>query len=303
MAGSSGTLVTQPAFAPQILNLPSPVGMANTNGANSALQRGHMVWGDPQPTLYPGGGGPLGDGRDVIYFLFNPSTISTDYNIANASQQAAMLYQVPGDAGNLLAPLLSQTVNFELYFDRTFELNYGGDPTSPNDPGVIGVQADVYQFMQFTGLLASLNRQQATAIQSSGGAAVGSASAGTAASVTTGGIMMMIPAYVYFGNASQQWSNTGSVSANNNAISQQLAFYGYISEWSVQYTHFTVNMVPIRCVVTVTFTMLPNPTSSAATATWKDVSVLNGSYAATVPYAPGVTAPASSFKFTNLAGR
>ena len=300
MAGSStGALVTQPAFAAQILNLPSPVGMGSTNGASSALQRGHMIWENPQPSLYPGGGGQ--GGRDVINFLFNPSTISTDYNIANASQQAAMMYQVPGDSGNLLAPLLSQTVNFELYFDRTFELNYGGDATSPNDPGVIGVQADVYQFMQFTGLLASLDKQQATAIQSAGGAAVGSASSGTASAVTTGGIMMMIPSYVYFGNASQQWANNG-VSANNKAISQQLAFYGYISEWSVQYTHFTVNMVPIRCTVTVTFTMLPNPTASAATAVWNDVQKLNGSYAV-VPYASGVTPPASSFQFTNLTGR
>ena len=49
-------------------------------------------------------------------------------------------------------------------FDRTFELwgNYGSDGTpnnifggGNNDPTSIGVQADVMQFMQFTGMLAS----------------------------------------------------------------------------------------------------------------------------------------------------
>ncbi len=154
--------MTQPKFAQQITNTPSPVGTSNT-----ALQRGYMIWDQPMPTLYSGGG-PLGDGRDVINFLFNPSTVTADYNIANASLQAAMMYQVPGDSGNLLAPLLNQTVSWQLYFDRTFELLYGGDATSQNDPGVIGVQADVYQFMQFTGILASLSNQQANSIQSAG---------------------------------------------------------------------------------------------------------------------------------------
>jgi hypothetical protein len=57
-----------------------------------------------------------------------------------------------------------QTVSWQLYFDRTFELLYGGSPASQNDPGVIGVQADVLQFMQFTGVLASLSSSQANAV-------------------------------------------------------------------------------------------------------------------------------------------
>ena len=210
------------------------------------------------PSIYSGGG-PMGDGRDLINFLFNPSTVATDYNIGNATLQAAMMYQMPGDSGILLAPLLNQTVSWQLYFDRTFELLYGGDATSQNDPGVIGVQADIYQFMQFTGVLASLSNQQANSIQSAGGAAVGSAAIGTASAQTTGGIMMMIPAYVYFGNAAQQYANSGSTAANNNAVGQQQSYYGFISEWTAEYTHWTSNMVPIRAAVSITFTMLPNP--------------------------------------------
>ena len=126
---------------------------------NIPLQRGYMIWAQQNFLSYTGG--PLGDGRDMINFLFNPSTVNTDYNVANASLQAAMMYTVPGDSGNLLAPLLQQTVSWQLYFDRTYELNYGGNSGQVNDPAVIGVQADIYQFMQFTGILATLNNGRA----------------------------------------------------------------------------------------------------------------------------------------------
>ena len=118
-----------------------------------------MIW-EKASSLYSGGG-PLGDGRDAINFLFNPSTVSTDYNVGNASLQAAMMYQVPGDSGSLLAALFTQTVSWQLYYDRTFELLYGTPGSAVNDPTTIGVQADVYQFMQFTGLLASLDSSEA----------------------------------------------------------------------------------------------------------------------------------------------
>jgi hypothetical protein len=49
-------------------------------------------------------------------------------------------------------------------------------------------------------------------------------------------------------------------------------------------------MVPIRAVVSVTFTLLPTPVSSVQSAVWTDVQKLQGSYAV-VPYNPGVTPP------------
>jgi hypothetical protein len=185
-----------------------------------------------------------------------------------------MMYQIPGDSGNLLAPL-QQTVSWQLYFDRTFELLYGTPTSAVNDPSVIGCQADVYQFMQFTGVLASLNNQQAAQVLTSGDTTA-------AASTTTGGIMMMMPAYVYFGNAASQAN--GKLAAQGTtqftSVGTQLAYYGFISEWSVQYTHWTVNMIPIRCAISVNFTMLPQPSANDAdaTATWKDVANLQGNY-------------------------
>lgn len=255
------TLINQPKFAAQMQSQRPAL------GENISLQRGYMIWAQPMKSFYAHGG-PLNDGRDMIRFLFNPSTVSTDYNIGNTSLQAAMMYQVPGDQGNLLAPLYTQTVSWQLYFDRTYELNYGRNSSAINDPAVIGCQADVYQFMQFTGVLAALNRQQAQSVFGATGGTV----KGTGA-VSTGGIMMMIPCYVFFGNALQQM-NQNVNSSNFTAVGAQLSFYGFISEWSVTYTHWTSNMVPIRCSVSVNFTMLPAAPQGTEQAVWKDLQRL-----------------------------
>lgn len=261
---SPGPLVIQPKFAEQIRNLPSPLGV------QLPVRRGYMIWADSGGNLgYTGG--QLGDGRDIINFLFNPTTITTDYNIANASLQAAMMYQVPGDNGNLLSPLLTQTVSFQLYFDRTYELNYGGNSSAKNDPAVIGVQADIYQFMQFTGIRATLDKTQAESVLGGVGAQ------GAGAPTTTGGIMMMIPSYLYFGNAFQQMNQNAS-NSNFNAIAQQMVYYGYISEWTPTYTHFTTNMVPLRASIDITFTMLPSAPKGTAFAVWRDIQKLGGTY-------------------------
>lgn len=277
MANNRGALVTQPPFASQIRTVPSPLGV------NIPLQRGYMIWSQQNFLGYTGG--PIGDGRDIINFLFNPSTVNTDYNVANASLQAAMMYTVPGDSGNLLAPLLQQTVSWQLYFDRTYELNYGGNSGQVNDPAVIGVQADIYQFMQFTGILATLNNSGAKTIQGYGGNAVGSASNGSANPVTTGGVMMMVPCYVFFGNALAQIDGNAN-NWNIAAVASQLAYYGFISEWSVTYTHWTAAMVPIRASITINFTMLPNPPIAEAQAVWSDATILGrGVGAAPLPNA------------------
>ena len=56
--------------------------------------------------------------------------------------------------------------------------------------------------------------------------------------------MQLVPAWAFFGN---------------NNVANGLNYYGYINEWSVQYTHFTQFNVPMRCVISVNWTMLPNP--------------------------------------------
>ena len=139
--------------------------------------------------------------------------------------------------------------------------------------------------MQFTGILATLNNGQAAKVQGYGGNSVGDASSGTASAVTTGGVMMMVPCYVFFGNPLAQIDGNAN-NWNLGAVASQLAFYGYISEWSVTYTHWTASMIPIRASVTINFTMLPNPPIATAQAVWSDATILGrGVGAAPLPNA------------------
>lgn len=258
-------LLVQPKFDSRSNSYPAPLGVP------VSVERGYMIWD------FAGGnlgykGGPYGDGRDKINFQFNPSTINSSYSVANASLQAAMLYPVPGSTSTLLAPL-QQSVSFDLYYDRTYELNFGtganGNGTGqPNDPGVIGCQADVVQFMQFTGMFANLNTtsNQSVLTGAINGQSATSGSAVTASQLSSalgsGGIMVMQPCWLFFSNLTQAPALTKTQANSVQALNYQLKYYGYIDDWSVEYTHWTEQMVPIRCVISVDFTMLPSPSSA-----------------------------------------
>lgn len=114
----------------------------------------------------------------------------------------------------------------------------------------------------------------------------------------------MMPSHVYFGNAfSQANSRSAGGTPQFGAVNTQLAFYGFISEWSVEYTHWTTNMVPIRCVISVNFTMLPEPASSNsdAMATWRDAATLQQNYVAAPTY-PAPSGKAATNIFGQAAG-
>jgi hypothetical protein len=277
-------LVIQPKFAAEIQSLPSPLGVT------IPLQRGYMIWSYSGKDLGYSGG-ELGDGRDIIHFLFNPSTVTANYQIGDLTYQAVMQYSNPLDQTQLQPMSLSQTVNFDLYFDRTYELNYGGNSSAVNDPAVIGVQADVYQFMQFTGVtyLGGQNSSQALQ-QLKGDPAIAQGLGGQIlGTLKTSGLMQMMPCHVFFGNALAQVSQNLS-SANFDAVSSQVQYYGYISGWSVTYTHWTAAMVPIRAVINVTFTMLANPTAQNVAAVWRDNQKLGTApYYVQTPFGPNST--------------
>ena len=159
-----------------------------------------------------------------------------------------MMYAVPGDSGNLLAPLVSQTVSWQLYFDRTYELNYGGNSSAVNDPAVIGVQADIYQFLQFTGLLATLDKSQATASARRCRSDRAGCGEHDRRNHDDDSVVRILREC-----ARADVARTAG-NSNLNAIGSQLAYYGFISEWTVTYTHFTASMVPIRASISITFT-------------------------------------------------
>ena len=209
------------------------------DGGGEYLQTGYMIWDKPLPGY---------GSRATIQYLYNPSTVSSDYNIADASAQAALNFPNAGDTAMLAIPL-SQTAQWTLMFDRTFEVwnsyNSDGLPSgtaSAVDAGTLGCQADVLAFMQFTGMLTNYSY----GTNGSGGTITAPTTAAQNMSANAG-IMQLVPAWAFF---------------SNNNVSNGLMYYGYINEWSVQYTHFTQFNVPMRCVISVNWTMLPTPASA-----------------------------------------
>jgi hypothetical protein len=140
-----------------------------------------------------------------------------------------------------------------LLFDRSYELwsqyDTDGEPKQPigpdnNNPAVIGCLADIRQMQQFTGMTVGYSTD-------SGNTVANSKVAGHQ------GVLQLIPSYVFFGLKDQK---------------RGLWFYGYVSEWDFTITHWTQYMVPMRCVIDITFTMLPTPntigTASNSNTNW-----------------------------------
>lgn len=224
---ASTPLYTQPGFDQRITKLSSPVG----NSGVTKLQRGYMVWDQSQsfPPGYDKGGGPA-----VVLFLYNPSSIQTSYQIQTSAANAATMYPLSSDSAQLRVPL-SQQVEFTILFDRTFELWGSVGQAKNSDVQKIGVDVDVRAMRQFCGMYSGTKA----------GALPGNAGAGQAVGTAGGltqGIMEMVLGYVFFA-----------------AKGQGLSYYGYCDSWEVTYTHFTQEMIPMRCSVNISFTLLPPP--------------------------------------------
>jgi hypothetical protein len=238
MPAKTQTPLVQPPFAAQL----NPA-KDRALGLTPHLQHGYMIW-DQQ-----GGNGGLGyaggryNGRSVFNFQYNPQTVSASFATESTSAQASMLYNAPG-ASDILAIPLAQSVNWTLYFDRTFEVNYDKPNNTVNDPAVIGVQADVISIMQFTGMLSNL--------------AAGLNNIKTPV-VNKGGVMMNIFSWVYFGN---NVPPVGNGHYSRTIFENRIGYYGFVSGWNVDYTAWTQNMVPYRATISLTFQLLPSTSSS-----------------------------------------
>jgi hypothetical protein len=226
--------VTQPPFSANITRLTFPLGGNQFGGLN----RGYMIWDQPIAGF---------SNNARVNFLYNPSTVEADYYMATAGVGDILLYPNANDTSDLRVPL-NQTVEWSILYDRTYELwgSYESDGTAnsvtsaaatPYDPSIVGVLADIYMMQQFTGMTVSYNQS-------------GQVTTSTSANSLAGrqGIMQLIPSYVYFGH------------------SNALSYYGYITEWDVTITHWTQYMVPMRCVIDISFNMLP-PANNQVTIT------------------------------------
>lgn len=238
----------QAAFDPRTLSLPLIGDIVQQPKGTvfplvlSSLRRGYIK---QDQTQYTGKNAPI----YACAFLYNPSTITVTHGL-DANSTSAVLpqyYRNPADTGVYYVGLAS-TLSFSLLFDRTYELNTGipqgpdvPDPYPDNiptasggftqeDPRRLGVEVDIRALRRICGILGQTVSQSWTDDK------------GQSQTKNLTGPMMQIPSWVHFGGE-----------ANTNSLS----YFGYISGLSIDYTHFSTNMVPMRAAVAVSFTLLP----------------------------------------------
>jgi hypothetical protein len=243
-SSGSFTYFPQPQFDSRIYSLVFPMasaGSGQSGAVNGGLTRGFMAWAAPITTNGYGGQ------RASVNFLYNPTTITASYNMDASDVSAALLYRQPGDYTSAIFAM-NQMVSFSLLFDRTFELwgayNSNATPKGNNaasaavaNPSITGVNADVMAMMQLTGMMLTSQQNQQSGVTNPDGANK------TVAPITgTQGVMTLIPTWLFLG-----------------ALAGGLNYYGYVSDWSVTYTHFSQYMVPMRCAVNVDFALLVPP--------------------------------------------
>lgn len=243
----AGKIATQQApFDRRIRTLAMPM-----QNVKKQVKRGYLIQKNSLPGYRSGR-----DGRYAFNYLYNPSTIEAMYTVQTSGAALSYLYPNAGDNGDLAVPI-NQSVSWTVMYDRTYELNSGsydsegklvsGSTAVPApggitaDPRVYGVWSDVIQMQYFTGMMLQ------------GGSAANAA--GILENVSSGsksfsfkanqGFMMMVPCWAFFGSQTN------------------INYFGYISEWDVTYTHFTQFMVPMRCVMDITFNMLPPPAAKS----------------------------------------
>lgn len=225
--GKPGVTVFQnPPFHPNVLNVGGankatrPASANDFSQGSGSFHRGMIAAG---AGIVPGAKGNV---QFKINFLYNPSTISESRSIDLNNGVLPAYARNPDDPGSY-ATNLNTTVSFSLLFDRTFEM---WDSSYLNTlAGNYGVRVDVEAFYNLLGI----NTFDTTSSE------VRNTSGGRSTQVVQGP-MTFTPAYLYFGNNS------------DNA----LEYFGYISSVGITYTHFTAKMVPVRCAVDVGFTVL-----------------------------------------------
>jgi hypothetical protein len=253
----SGYLIQQPPFDPRIRSLSRPFQSGSATGASTNIQRGYMAW-DPQiPWPKPYSANQSWAGAPKVLFLFNPSTVEASYQISDATAQSALIYPITQVQPILRVPL-QQQVGFTIMFDRTYEMNTGG--TANVSMKQFGVELDILAMKQFTGMFTDVYPGNNPLLDANGNPVPGNPTNVNPTKLNANGInqgiMQLALSYVYFA-----------------APTNGLRYYGYCDSWDVSYTHFAQNMVPMRAVVDISFTLLPPPgvagppTGAATTAT------------------------------------
>lgn len=188
--------------------------------------------GSKDSTLYRGAiitADTVNSKKYKVNFLYNPSTIAETRNLDMNNQMLPDYARNPNDTGDYNT-MLNTTIGFSLLFDRTYELwdsKYNG-----TDVGTYGVQVDTNAFYNLCGI----NIPQK----------VPGVHGGKAYTKVVQGPMTMTPVDLYFG-----YGSPGG-----------LHYFGIISSLNITYSHFSQQMVPMRCGIDIGFNLFPTQTKS-----------------------------------------
>lgn len=228
---AASKIVDNGPFDPRITSIPFTQNLGGTDWVTGSggkkLTRGFII----QEKAVHGA-------RQRCNFLYNPSAISLSHGIdTNVLSDPNAVNKDDVTAGQTLLPL-QQTLSFSLLFDRTYELwdpskLYGEAATMVPS---FGVAYDILSLYKITGVATPMpvtDDSSADADAYKKAFEKGTYSNGPA------GPMTYVPVYVVIGTS--------------------LSYYGVIQSLDLQYTHWTQEMIPSRCQVTVTVTLLPTP--------------------------------------------
>lgn len=232
----------------------------------------------------------------TLNFLYNPSVVGVNHSVDTSANYMLPYFARKDDtAQNPLLPV-NANVSFDLLFDRTYELFDSSKlGTYVNTAGVL---ADVTVLYSMLGIINSVNVVQpgTTGLKIGGGGAgttpvdaansdVGSSN-GDENGAQTPSIMLYTPVWVYFGAPT-------ATSTDKDKLQGRLSYYGVISSISITYTHFSQTMVPFRCAISVSMTLLPQSGVGSGATTAAGAAAGTKPKASTTKPAP-VTKPPSS---------
>lgn len=184
----------------------------------------------------------------VVNFQYNPSMVSYTSSNVGIQSAAAAVFSDPADSSSLITAM-NQTVSFDLLYNRIYEVqgayNKNGTPKADAgemDPYTHGCYVDILAMAQFTGQLAN----------NAGAGTNNKHAAPPKQDKANTQIAFQGPSFLV-----RSWLILGQ---NDTAL-----YYGFVSDWSYQVAAWTQNMIPMTCVISVDFTLLPyNPATTDA---------------------------------------
>lgn len=226
------TKYSNPRFDNRIYSLSGLKATAKGTGVSTGeLQRGYMIRDSDYLLSNP---------QYALQFLYNPGEVQVVHNTDVTSSAAIQpqSYRNQLDTAKPNVPL-NATVQFNLLFDRTYELWNASARAHTyydldDEPSLSGVKVDVAAVYRVVGILTPQTRSVPN--PHSSGADPGM----TQAIVKNGapGPMPLTPMQVFFGG------------------SNSLNYRGYVTSLTVNYTHWSQLMIPMRCTIGVNMSLL-----------------------------------------------